>query len=208
VHSTFLGAGLYLVFAMIPLFIALTASVLHPEMDWSSPDTDTQMLLPDMVMRYTPLPIQVWFFGSILSAMLSTCSGALLAPASILAENIIRPLRGEALTDRAFLRITRLAVVGIGGLAILLARGRANIYELVGQSSILGMVSLLVPMVWALYAGRATASGAMLAMVVGFATWLVFEFGIPLPVPAFLPALGMSLIGMGLGNRLRRAANA
>jgi SSS family transporter len=208
VHSTFLGAGLYLVFAMIPLFIALTASVLHPEMDWSSPDTDTQMLLPDMVMRYTPLPIQVWFFGSILSAMLSTCSGALLAPASILAENIIRPLRGEALTDRAFLRITRLAVVGIGGLAILLARGRANIYELVGQSSILGMVSLLVPMVWALYAGRATASGAMLAMVVGFATWLVFEFGIPLPVPAFLPALGMSLIGMGLGNRLRRAAKA
>ena len=202
VSSTFLGAGLYLVFAMIPLFIALTASVLHPEMNWSSPDTDTQLLLPDMVLRYTPLPIQVWFFGSILSAILSTCSGALLAPASILSENIIRPLRGAAMSDRIFLRTTRLAVVGIAALAILLARAKANIFDLVGQSSILGMVSLLVPMVWALYARRATATGAMLSMVSGFATWLFFEFLVPLPVPAFLPALGMSLLGMLLGNRL------
>ena len=203
VGSTFLGAGLYLVFAMIPLFIALTASVLHPEMDWSSPDMDTQLLLPDMVLRYTPMPIRIWFFGSILSAILSTCSGALLAPASILSENIIRPLRGAAMSDSAFLRVTRLAVVGIAALAILLARSKADIYDLVGQSSILGMVSLLVPMVWALYAGRATASGAMLAMVGGFATWVVFEFLFPLPVPSFLPALGVSLLGMVLGNRLQ-----
>ncbi len=204
VSSTFLGAGLYLVFAMIPLFIALTASVLHPEMNWSSPETDTQLLLPDMVMRYTPLPIQIWFFGSILSAILSTCSGALLAPASIHSENIIRPLRGAAMSDRGFLRVTRLAVVAIAALAILLARTKANIYELVGQSSILGMVSLLTPMVWALYGRRATAYGAMLSMVSGFATWLFFEFIVPLHVPAFLPALGMSLLGMILGNRLHR----
>lgn len=207
VSSTFLGAGLYLVFAMIPLFIALTASVLHPEMNWSSPDTDTQLLLPDMVMRYTPLPIQVWFFGSILSAILSTCSGALLAPASILSENIIRPLRGAAMSDQAFLRVTRIAVVAIAALAILLARTKANIYELVGQSSILGMVSLLTPMVWALYGRRATAYGAMLSMASGFATWLFFEFLVPLPVPAFLPALGTSLLGMLLGNRLHLRAS-
>lgn len=204
VSSTFLGAGLYLLFAMVPLFIALTSRMLHPEMDWSSPDMDAQFVLPEMVLRYTPVPIQIWFFGSILSAILSTCSGALLAPASILSENIIRPLRGNAMSDPAFLRTTRLAIAGIAVLAILLAQSKANIYELVGQSSILGMVSLLIPMVWALYARHASASGAVLAMLSGFATWLVFEFLWPLPIPAFLPAVIVSLAGMMTGNRISR----
>lgn len=202
VNSTYIGAFLYLILAMLPLFIALAAKVIYPNEDYS----DTQEVLPALVISHTPVVVQVLFFGSLLSAVLSTCSGAMLAPASILSENLIKPLSRKKYDDKQFLWILRLSVVIIASISTIMASMRNDIYELVGESSILGIVSLLVPMVVALYAKNGSATGAFLSMTMGMTCWIILEFGPgwgimeELPIATFIPALGVSILGYLIGR--------
>ena len=196
VRSTLLGAGLYGVVAILPLFIALAGKVLYPEVI----DGDTQQVLPAMVIAHTGLGVQVMFFGALLSAIFSTCSGAVLAPASILSENIIRPLINPQMPDSKFLYLLRASVVAMAALAVVLATFRTNIYELVAESSILGLVTLLVPMVAALFWKKSSKTGAMWAMVLGLVSWFACEHVWHTEFPAMFIGLGASITGMVAGT--------
>ncbi len=197
VTSMYIGAGLYILIAMMPLFITLCAKVIYPENSFE----DTQAIILTMITEHTPFWLQVIFFGALLSAVLSTCSGAILAPASILAENFIKPLSKKVYSDKQFLLLLRLSVIFIGLVSIGISMIRSNIFELVGESAVLGMVSLLAPVVAGLYYKHATASGAMLSMLSGIVVYVVFEYIAPvLPVEAFLPATIVSFIFMYTGK--------
>ncbi|HNA57044.1 MAG TPA: hypothetical protein PLJ43_02950, partial [Chitinophagales bacterium] len=200
VNSTYLGAIMYLLIAMLPLFIALAARVLYPDQDFS----DSQSVLPHIVLDHTPLWIQILFFGSLLSAVLSTCSGSLLAPASILAENFIKPLyksNGKReMTDRKFLIVLRLSVVAIAFISFLITLPRQNIYELVGESATFGMVSLLAPMTAGLYWKNINTQGALLSMFGGLVVYVFFQYFYPISIEAFIPATIVSFICMYAGR--------
>lgn len=195
VHSAYLGAVMYLTVAMMPLLIALSARIAHPEL---ANLPDIQLTLPMMVLQHDNMLIKVLFFGALLSAILSTSSGATLAPATILAENLIRPY-WKNMNDKQFLLILRLSVVVITLLSVSLALARTNIYELVGESSILSLVSLFVPMVAGLYWKRATPAGAMWSMISGIVTWLVLLLLFP-DFPGTIPALAVSTVTMIAGS--------
>lgn len=197
VRSTLLGAGLYGVIAILPLFIGLAGRVLYPELIGG----DTQKVLPAMVLEHTSLAVQVMFFGALLSAIFSTCSGAILAPASILAENIIRPFT-DTMSDRHFLTILRIAVVGMALVAAWMATFRTNIYELVAESSILGLVTLFVPMVTALFWKKSSAGGAFTSMIAGLGSWFLCEHIFYTEFPAMLIGLMIGLAGMVVGTYL------
>jgi len=196
VTSVYLGGVLYLVIAMLPLFIVLAASMLFPEIHQG----DTQAVLPQAVLLHAPLWIQILFFGSILSAVMSTCSGALLAPASILAENLIKPYFPQAQEDKTFLWITRCSILFVAIIAFIMGSARSNIYELVAESSIFGLVSLFVPMTFALYAKNKRQTGALLSMFLGILSWISFHYIWPLPINALIPGLLGSILGMLIGN--------
>ncbi|MDN4163889.1 sodium:solute symporter family protein [Cytophagales bacterium LB-30] len=210
VKSTFLGAGLYLVMAMLPLFIVLAAKQLYPELLQG----DLQQILPQVVIQHGGLPLQVIFFGALISAIFSTCSGAILAPASILSENIIKPLWKTSLSDKQFLLILRLSVVVMTAASLTLALGKSNVYELVGESSVLGLVSLLVPMMAAIWDKKASAFGAILSMCCGMGAYLVFEYlwyieGIPSSILGlFISALAYMLVRGRQGNLPATTASA
>ncbi|MFN6088982.1 MAG: sodium:solute symporter family protein [Cyclobacteriaceae bacterium] len=191
VRSCFIAAGLYLTVAMLPLFIGLCAKHLYPQ----TISVDAQLALPNMVLAHASLPIQILFFGSLLSAIMSTTSSAILAPAAIFSENLIKPLSKGKLKDKQLLIITRLCVLGFAGVATVMACLRSNIYELVGESSILSLVSLLAPMVLGLYWKKANANGALLAMVLGSLTLAFFSF-YDVGWPALLPATLVSFLAM------------
>ena len=197
VRSTLLGAGMYAVIALLPLFISLAGRVLYPDLI----DGDTQKVLPLMVMEHTGLGVQVMFFGALLSAIFSTCSGAILAPASILAENIIRPF-SDPMSDRRFLIILRFAVVGMASVAAWMAMFRTNIYQLVAESSILGLVTLFVPMVTALFWKKSSAGGAFTSMIAGLSSWFLCEHFFRTAFPAMLIGLMVSFAGMIGGTYL------
>lgn len=198
VKSTLLGAILYGLIAVLPLFIGLAGKVLYPGLI----DGDTQQVLPAMVMEHTGLFVQVMFFGALLSAIFSTCSGAILAPASILSENIIRPLINPDMSDKSFLFLLRVAVVLMAAVAAWMASFRTNIYELVAESSILGLVTLLVPMATALFWKKASKGGAVAAMLLGLITWVVCEHVVYTEFPAMLIGFAASAAGMVAGTYL------
>jgi len=197
VRSCYIAAGLYLTIAMIPLFISLCVRQLYPEFI----SGDTQLALPSMVLSHATLPVQILFFGSLLSAIMSTTSSAILAPAAIFSENLVKPMLKHRLGDKKFLMITRLSVLGFSALATVMACLRSNIYELVGESSILSLVSLFAPLVLGLYWKRASSTGALLAMVLGTATWFLVN-QLDLTWPSLVPALVVSILVMFGGSLL------
>ena len=195
VRSCYIAAALYLTIAMLPLFISICVRQLYPD----NLNGDTQLALPNMVLLHTSLPIQIIFFGSLLSAIMSTTSSAILAPAAIFSENLIKPLFGNRIRDDRFLLITRLSVILFSALATVMACMRSNIYELVGESSILSLVSLFVPLCLGLYWRRASNAGAMLSMVFGIVTWIIFE-ACETEWPSLVPATLVSLLAMVAGS--------
>ncbi len=195
VWSCYIAAGLYLTIAMLPLYISLCTKHLYPDQITG----DTQLTLPNMVLQHTSLPVQILFFGSLLSAIMSTTSSAILAPAAIFSENLVRPLVKHRYTDKQFLMLTKICVVIFAILATIMACFRSNIYELVGESSILSLVSLFIPLTLGLYWKRSSSKGALLAMVAGMITWIIFE-AIETSWPSLMPATVVSLLAMITGS--------
>ncbi len=195
VRSCYYAAILYLTVAMLPLFISLCVKHLYP----GELGTDTQLTLPNMVLQHTPIPVQILFFGSLLSAVMSTTSSAILAPAALFSENIVKPLMKKEPEDKQLLMITRLSIILFSVIATVMAAMNSNIYELVGVSSILSLVSLFIPMVFGMYWKRSSSAGAVMAMIVGMIAWFWFEYN-PLSVPALVPATLMSMIAFFLGS--------
>ena len=204
VRSCYIAAGLYLTVAMLPLFISLCTRQLYPEQLRG----DTQLALPNMVLAHTPLMVQILFFGSLLSAIMSTTSSAILAPAAIFSENILKPWVGRAMTDRQLLMYTRLSVLLFSAVATLMACWRSNIYELVGESSILSLVSLFVPLTFGLYWRYATARGALWSMSLGMIAWGLFTYLIESHIPPLVPGVLVSLVAMVVGSLLTRLKTA
>lgn len=195
VWSCFIAAALYLTIALLPLFISLCTKQLYPD----QVNGNTQLTLPKMVLSQTTLPIQVLFFGSLLSAIMSTTSSAILAPAAIFSENLINPLLKQKLSDRQLLVLTRGSVLAFSAVATIMACMRTNIYALVAESSIFSLVSLFAPMTFGLYWKRSSSTGAILSMVLGLAVWLFFQW-YELPVSSLVPGLLASLAAMVLGS--------
>ena len=79
---------------------------------------------------------------------------------------------------------------------------RTNIYELVGESSVLSLVTLLAPLVFGVYWKRTTSTGAMISMISGFTAWVVFEFVITTEFPSLIPATIISTVGLLAGSLL------
>jgi solute:Na+ symporter, SSS family len=208
-RACYISSGMYLTVAAMPLIIAFCGRILYPD----SLAGDTQMMLPRMVQQHFGIGMQVVFFGALLSAVLSTCSGALLAPATVIGENLIKPLYKD-LTDKQLLRIMRLSLVGVAIVTGAMAAMRNDIYELVGESSAFSLVSLFVPLIAGLYWKRASSMGAVLSMLVGLGIWFVAMWLLPdeealaqmpdasiwLHIPAMLYGLGASFVAMLAGS--------
>lgn len=203
VRSCFIAAFLYLTVAMLPLFISLCVKHLYPEFV----SGDTQMTLPNMVLAHAAMPVQILFFGSLLSAIMSTTSSAILAPAAIFSENIVKPLSKEKISDKQLLLITRISILVFSTIATVMACWRRNIYELVGESSILSLVSLFIPLAFGLYWKKANSWGAFFSMVLGTFAWFTLEY-LDTSWPSHIPAVIISLLAMVGGSyakiKLRR----
>ena len=185
-QASYLGGLLYLTIGMLPLFIGYCGRILHPELQ----PADTQLALPLIVRNHMSLGLQILFFGALLSAILSTTAGAMLAPATVIGENLVKPWIGNV-ADLRLLQIMRWSVVFVAVCSAIMAILRTNIYDLVAQSSALSLVSLFVPLTCGLYWKKASDFGALAAMIAGMTIWLYFEI-----IGSVIP----SLIWGGLGS--------
>lgn len=195
VRSSYLSGIMYLTIGFIPMLIALTGQHLYPDLSIA----DAQQLIPTIVLTHGNLLLQILFFGALISAILSTTSGAILAPATVLGENLIKPFLRKQ-TDKGTLQLMRFAVIFVAICSAWMAASSASIYELVGTSSALSLVSLFVPVTAGLYWRKASNLGTLLSMGVGMVVWIIFDFFVETEWPSLLPGLAASLLAMVIGS--------
>lgn len=203
VRGAVLGGVLYFLFAFIPMFLAYSATLIDPKMVAELMETDTQLILPTLIMNHTPVFAQVMFFGALLSAIMSTASGTLLAPSVTFTENILKGIIGHQ-SDRHFLWTIRGVVVCFAIAVTLFAlNSESGIYDMVSNAYKVTLVAAFVPLVFGLYWKRANTQGALFAIIMGMVSWLLLETFAPEAImPPQLVGLLMSMAGMVLGSLL------
>lgn len=205
VWGTTLGGVSYFFFAAVPLFLAYCATLIDADMVARLMEEDTQLILPHLIIQYMPFTAQVVFFGALLSVIMSTASGTLLAPSVTFSENVLRGFFPN-MSDRGLLWSTRITVAAFTGLVTLYATStEATIHHMVENAYRVTLAGAFVPLAAGLFWKRANSLGAALAITFGLATWLLLEFTMPEGVvEPQLIGLVASAIGMVIGGYLGR----
>ena len=167
-NGAYLAAFLLIIIPIIPLIIALGAAKLHPEL---ATINHGQNLIPAMVNEYTSMPVQILFYGALISAILSTSSGAMLSPATIIGENLIKPYIPK-ITDKKLLLFTRLSVIIVASISCIFAYNDADIVGLVVASLSLVLVCIFAPFTFGLFWEKSSVFGAWCAISFGGLIWL------------------------------------
>jgi SSS family transporter len=202
VWGSVVGGVLYLLFAFVPIFLGYSAFLIDPALVESHMGKDPQHILPELILKHTPVFAQIVFFGALISAIMSTASGTLLAPSVTFTENILKRFLRKDLSDRQFLLTMRLVVIGFGVFVTIFAlNSESSIYEMVGNAYKVTLCGAFVPLVFGLYWKKATSAGALLSIVFGVGTWLVLEWVSPEGfVPPQLAGLIASAVWMVIGS--------
>lgn len=204
-RGTLLGGSFYLLFATVPMFIAVSAMLIDPAMTeaaLASEDGDFQLVLPKLILEQTPLLAQVLFFGALLSAILSTASGTLLAPTAVLTENVLQPLWGHKMKDRQMLLALRVILVLFTiGVTLFALQSESSMYQMVQNAYKVTLVAAFTPLVFGMFWRRATPQGALVSMVFGIISWQIAEYVAPEGlIPPQLLGLMMAIVGMIIGS--------
>ena len=208
ISGTLLGGVIYFCFVFVPIYIVVAGLMVDPSLGslLNAQDArEMQRILPDFILQHTPLGLRVLFFGALLSAILSTASGAILAPTSLCTENIIRPLYPR-MSERQFLLTLRIVLVTFTLAALLFAlQSKQTMYDMVQNAYTVTLVAALVPLAAGVFWARANNTGAVLSALLGLVSWLIADFVAPdATIPPSLVGLGFSVFGMLVGAWLPR----
>lgn len=198
VYGSYLAAFLLLLFSAVPMLIGLGAAQLYPELMATD---NGQAIIPAMVSQYANIPLQVLFYGALISAILSTSSGAMLAPATIIGENLIKP-NLSTLTDKKLLLYTRLSVLLVAAVSCYFAFSDMDIVQLVIASLALLLVCVFAPFTFGLFWNKSSVFGAWSAIIAGGSVWFLcylFETRIDATIYGTIA----SCLAMVLGSLLR-----
>jgi len=201
VKASILGGVLYFIFAFIPIFLAYSATLIDPQLVEKYLNTDSQLILPNLILNHAPLFAQVLFFGALLSAIKSCASATLLAPSVTFAENIVKGFF-KHLTDQHLLKIMRVTVLVFTVLVTLFAlNSELSIFDMVESAYKVTLVAAFVPLAFGVYWSKANTLGGLLAVLFGLITWITCELLWPNgTMPPQLAGLCASIIGMLIGG--------
>jgi Na+/proline symporter len=202
-RGSLIGGSFYMLFCFVPIFIAYAATLVNPEFFNALLESDPEQIIPELVLKHMPFAAQVLFFGAVISAIMSTSSATLLAPSVAFAENIVRGFLPH-LSDRSFLSVMRVCTVCFTGfvLGFALLNQETSIYKMVESAYSVTLAGAFVPLIVGPFWNRASNQGALAAIILGIAAWLVAEYGYGEEDIGSLVGLGFSLAGMVAGSLL------
>jgi SSS family solute:Na+ symporter len=212
VWGTVIGGALYFVFAAVPIYLTYSATLVDPAMTAAVLADDAQLVLPTFVKAHLPLYAQIIFYGALLSVIMSTASGTLLAPSVTISENIIKEfMPHHRMSQKRLLWVTRSVVVVFAVLVVFYSlwslQTETSIHQMVANAYKVTLACAFVPLVAGLYWKRATNLGAGLSIVLGFGCWIAMEFIAPdAALPPQFAGLIASLTGMVAGSLLSSAS--
>lgn len=187
-NSFYFGGIGYLAFGMIPVFLGIIASVTMPDLGSS------ESVIPTLAVEHLhPVAVAI-FVGALLAAIMSSGDSALLACASLLAKNVL-PMVKRAPSAKLSLLVARLSIPACGIIAIFVALKIQVVFDLMVDANILGLAAIIVPFILGVWWKKANRTGALAAMGVGLAAWIVTLFVAP-GLPADFIGLAASLVTM------------
>jgi Na+/proline symporter len=206
VWSTVIGGTLYFVFAAVPIYLTYAATLVDPATTATLLEQDAQLVLPTFVKDHLPFYAQIIFYGALLSVIMSTASGTLLAPAVTISENIIKEfLPHHRMSQKTLLNVTRGVVVAFALLVVAYSlwslESATSIHSMVANAYKVTLACAFVPLAAGIYWKRATNTGAGLSIILGFGVWIAMEFIAPdAALPPQFAGLIASAIGMVAGS--------
>ena len=204
IWGSILGGSIYFCFTFVPMFIAYAATLIDPGLFNELMQTDSQLVLPTLVLQHTPVFAQAIFFGAVLSAVMSCSSATLLAPSVAFSENIVRGFF-PGMGDHQFLRVMRVAIVVFTLIVLAFALySNSSIFKMVENAYKVTLAGAFVPLFFGAFWKRASTQGALAAILGGLSAWILVELliGEASLVPPQLIGLGVSMVGMIAGSLL------
>lgn len=175
------GIG-YLVIGSLPVFFGLTAKqTLGADFDGS--------VMPLLIKNYLDPVSVVILTLTILSAILSTITSALLAPSSVLSHNLLK----KYFKNTSTLVLCRYAVVAVTLTSVSIAFMGTNVYSLLESSYAIGLVGFFAPLFIGLRSKKLNETSCLVAMAAGLIFWMP-EFFIETDWPLALLGMVMSFV--------------
>ncbi len=172
----------YILLGIIPVTLGIIGRLVVPEIQ------NSEMILVVLAQKYLPNLLVALFVGALLSAIMSSCDSAILAPASIITRNIAPHIK--KLTPKQELLVARYATLGITLASLATALWFQNIYDLMVSSWAFLLVGCFVPLVFGIWSKKANTPAATASSLLGFGSWILLSI--------FSPNTPNDLIGLGI----------
>jgi Na+/proline symporter len=167
--ACYMGAAGYLAMCLLPVGTGLAAGLILSEVP-------EQGVMTAVASQLLSPPLLIIFLLAVVSAVLSTIVSAVMAPASVLAHNLIEPAivaRYGPLTPRQELRLLRGSAGAVAAASVALALSGQGAYELVQSSYAMSLVGMFVPFMAGIYMKSLPSAAANLSLVIGIGSWFV-----------------------------------
>lgn len=184
--SSYISAFMYFTVGMVPVVLGMIGAVLIPDI------ADPEFILIELGLELLPPVGMAVFVGALFSALMSSSDSALLAPASIFGQNILKHFKKDP-SQRQLLIAIRWAVLGTGIVALMTALYFQRVYDLMVNSWSVLLVTLFVPITAGIYWKKTNTPGAVSSILVGTLSWLFLEWS-DFNYPADLTATGLAIV--------------
>jgi SSS family solute:Na+ symporter len=164
-NSAYISGIIYLTVGLLPVFLGIAATLTFPDLD------DPEQVMVKLAQTYLPPWGMAVFIGALISALMSSADSALLAPASVIGNDLVRYLRPD-IDGRSQLRLCRLSVPILGIIALYLALTHNTVYTLMIDSWSILLATLFVPLTAGIWWPKANLTGALGSMISGAIAWL------------------------------------
>ncbi len=158
------GVG-YIVIGAIPVVLGLTASQTLGEYEGS--------VVPNLIKSYLDPVTAVILTLTIISAVVSTITSALLAPSSMLSHNFLKHRYKELST----LTLCKYGVLVVTAISLVTAFAGEDVYGLLEASYAIGFVGFFVPVTVGLYSKKLSEKACFVSVGVSILIWLPELFG-------------------------------
>jgi SSS family solute:Na+ symporter len=165
-------------FAFMPPLLGMMSRALHPQL------ANREMALPVLLMENLPPWVGSLGLAALFSAEVSTADAILFMLATSLSQDLYKRFVRPEATDRQVLTVARLAAIAGGLLGIGIAMLAPTVSDALSFFYTLLSVSLFVPIVAGLYAGRTGAPEILSAIFGGVAIAAASQLGLAGRLPA------------------------
>jgi Na+/proline symporter len=191
---------LYLLLGLVPLYLGLAART-----KFGDRLQESELPINQIAGLYLSQPLQILLVVGMFCLCLSVAAGATLSQASIVSQNLIKPLLGNRSASMWLVRSSVVIVIA-GSLGV--AYSGESIMELLELSLVIVLVSLFVPMAIALFFPSSTPRPwvGIVSILTGFSAWLLglwFEDSLRIPA-SLIGLLASALAGFLAMHRASR----